>query len=506
MSPRAKKTPPKSKAEKPSSSKSVPKTSKKPHASLHSVLEGLRTPGDRSGKFDLRSVNDPWQKRRDIGKGLRVGTPRESHADTKPVANRPDPLDLLAADNVGRQENLIPLRMGRMAASPFTFLRGAACVMAWDLSRTPTSGIHVVMCGDAHINNFGMYGTPQRDVIFDLNDFDEVTIGPWEWDLKRLVASVNVAARENGLNKKERAEAVMRAVEGYRFNIDRLKDMGVLDIWYLHAYPDRENPLVKMDAKSKAVIGKCVAKARQTTNATLLTKISERGVAGGWRLAEDPPVLTHLDGATSDKVIAGLNEYAQSLPLERRYMLSRYHVVDVAHRVVGVGSVGTRAYLALLFGSDDNDPLFLQIKECVPPAHAPYVPPLSKEYVDHEGKRVVVGQRALQASSDIMLGVTRIDGRPYFVRQMKNMKASIPVEWLTGDSFNFYAWACGTLLARAHARAGDAAAIAGYCGGSAVLDRALATWAEAYGDQTERDHEQLVKAIKSGKVKATIEA
>ena len=240
MSPRAKKTPPKSKAEKPSSSKSVPKTSKKPHASLHSVLEGLRTPGDRSGKFDLRSVNDPWQKRRDIGKGLRVGTPRESHADTKPVANRPDPLDLLAADNVGRQENLIPLRMGRMAASPFTFLRGAACVMAWDLSRTPTSGIHVVMCGDAHINNFGLYGTPQRDVIFDLNDFDEVTIGPWEWDLKRLVASVNVAARENGLNKKERAEAVMRAVEGYRFNIDRLKDMGVLDIWYLHAYPDRE--------------------------------------------------------------------------------------------------------------------------------------------------------------------------------------------------------------------------------------------------------------------------
>jgi uncharacterized protein (DUF2252 family) len=506
MSPRAKSVPSKSKAEKPGSSKVV-----RPVRTIASTIreygvEGVRAPGDREGMFNLRNANNPWEKRRNIGKELRVRTPREDHADTKPVPDRPDPFGLLAASNVGRQENLVPLRMGRMAASPFTFLRGAACVMAWDLSRTPTSGIQVVMCGDAHINNFGLYGTPQRDVIFDLNDFDEVTIGPWEWDLKRLVASVNVAARENGLNKKERAEAVMRAVEGYRWNVDRLKDMGVLDVWYLHAYPDRENTTIKMDPKSKAVIAKCVAKARQTTNASLLTKISERGVSGGWRLREDPPVLTHLNEATRDSVIGGLNDYANSLSMELRYMLSRYHVVDVAHRVVGVGSVGTRAYLALLFGSDDNDPLFLQIKECVPPAHAPYLPPLPKTYAEHEGKRVVVGQRALQASSDVMLGVTKIDGRPYFVRQMKNMKASIPVEWLTGESFNFYAWACGTLLGRAHARAGDAAAIAGYCGTSAVLDKALATWAEDYGDQTERDHEQLVKAIKSGKVQATMEA
>jgi uncharacterized protein (DUF2252 family) len=391
-------------------------------------VAGVRAPGDRAGTFDLRNANNTWEKRRNIGKELRARTPRESHGDIKPLANRPDPLDLLAASNVGRQEHLIPPRMGRMAASPFAFLRGSACVMAWDLSHTPISGVQVIMCGDAHINNFGMYGTPQRDVIFDLNDFDEVTIGPWEWDLKRLVASVNVAGRENGLNKKERAEAVIRAVEGYRWNIDRLKDMGVLDIWYLHAYPDRENPRVKMDAKSKAVITKCVAKARQQTNATLLTKISERGVSGRWRLREDPPVLVHVDEATREKIIDGLNEYAESLSLERRYMLSRYHVVDVAHRVVGVGSVGTRAYLALLFGGDDNDPLFLQIKECVAPAHSPYLPPLPELFREHEGRRVVVGQRALQASSDIMLGTTRIDGRPYFVRQMKNMKASIPVE------------------------------------------------------------------------------
>ncbi len=468
------------------------------------MVDGVRTPGDSAGSFDLRNANNTSEKRLAIGKGLRTQAPREAHADTKAATNRPDPLDLLAASNLGRQEHLIPLRMGRMAASPFTFLRGAACVMAWDLSQTPVSGIHVIMCGDAHINNFGFYGTPQRDVIFDLNDFDEVTIGPWEWDLKRLVASVNVAGRENGLNKKERAEAVIRAVEGYRDNIARLSDMGVLDIWYLHAYPDRKNPLIKIDAKTGAVLAKCVAKAKQQTNRTLLTKVSERGVSGGWRLREDAPVLTHVDEVTREKIIDGLNEYAESLPLERRYMLSRYHVVDVAHRIVGVGSVGTRAYLALLFGNSDDDPLFLQIKECVPPAHAPYVPPLPEAYIQHEGKRVVVGQRALQASSDIMLGITRVDGRPYFVRQMKNMKASIPVEWLTGESFDFYAWACGTLLARAHSRAGDAAAIAGYCGNSNVLDKALAAWAEAYGDQTELDHDRLVKAIKSGKVKATM--
>ena len=329
MSPRAKTVAAKSKAGKTTASKFVRTITTTASTSGGYGVEGVRTPGDRAGTFDLRNANNTWEKRRNIGKGLRARTPRESHADTKPAANRPDPLDLLAASNVGRQEDLIPLRMGRMAASPFTFLRGAACVMAWDLCNTPISGVHVIMCGDAHINNFGLYGTPQRDVIFDLNDFDEVTIGPWEWDLKRLVASVNVAARENGLNKKERADAVMRAVEGYRFNITRLQNMAVLDVWYLHAYPDRKNPLVQIDAKSSAVLAKCVAKAKQQTNATLLTKISERGVSGGWRLREDPPVLAHVDEATREKIIDGLNEYAESLSLERRYMLSRYHVADV---------------------------------------------------------------------------------------------------------------------------------------------------------------------------------
>jgi uncharacterized protein (DUF2252 family) len=450
----------------------------------------------------LRDADHPWPRRHDIGKALRDKTPRESQADFGVVGNRPDPLDLLAANNKGRQERLIPLRMGRMACSPFTFLRGAACVMAWDLSKTPNTGIRSIIDGDAHINNFGLYGTPQRDVIFDLNDFDEATIGPWEWDVKRLVASVNVAARENGMNKSERAEAVRRAVAGYRWNMDRLESVGVLDVWYLHAYPNSDNPLIKRDSSASSLIAKCVAKAKNQTNSTLLTKTAERSTSGGWRLGEDPPILTRVDDETREKIIQGLEEYARTLPPERAFMLNRYHVADVCHRVVGVGSVGTRAYLALLFGNDENDPLFLQVKESVSPAHAPYVPKLRKPYCEHEGMRVVMGQRALQASSDVMLGPTTVDGRPFFVRQMKNMKASVPVEELEGDSYNFYAYACGALLARAHARVGDAAALSGYCGNSAVLDDALAKWAEAYGDQTERDHDRLVKAIKSGKVAA----
>src|SRR5271154_3063319 len=246
-----------------------------------SDLSKLRTPGD-GHMMDVRYVRLPWEQRRDIGKALRERAPRENHANKYSGSpKRPDPLDLLASSNQGRQKEFIPLRMGRMAASPFAFLRGSAGVMAWDLSKTMTSGIRVIIDGDAHINNFGLYGTPQRDVIIDLNDFDEATIGPWEWDLKRLVASINVAARENGMNKVERAEAVMRAVEGYRWNLARMEKMGVLDVWYTHAYPDTKNPLLKRDPKAQAVIEKTVAKARSQTNATLLKKTAERSAAGG---------------------------------------------------------------------------------------------------------------------------------------------------------------------------------------------------------------------------------
>ena len=293
-------------------------------------------------------------------------------------------------------------------------------------------------------------------------------------------------------------------MDGYRFNVDRLQDMGVLDVWYLHAYPGRENPLAKVDPKSKAVIAKTVAKALRTDNRNLLPKVAD-GKDGSWTLRNDPPVLTRVNKETKAKVIDALNQYALTLGPERRMMLGRYHVADVAHRVVGVGSVGTRAFLALLFGIGDDDPLFLQVKESVQAAHAPYLPPVAEEY-RHNGKRVVMGQRALQASSDPMLGYTEMDGRDYMVRQMKNLKASVPIEWLTGASFNFYAWACGTILARAHARTGDPARIAGYCGNSKVLDEALAEWAESYGDQTEQDHAALLASIKRGETKADVQA
>jgi len=438
----------------------------------------------------------PLEERRAAGKALREKLPREEHANWGREANSPSAVDIVMDGNKGRLEKYVPLRLARMAASPFAFYRGAAAVMASDLARTPVTGLMAVIDGDAHINNFGLYGTPQRDIIFDLNDFDEATVGPWEWDLKRLVASVNLAGRENGLNVRERAAAVRRTVRGYRSNLDRLSKLGVLETWYLHAYPGRENPLIRVDPKSRAVWAKAMAKAARQTNQTFLNKVAEK-INGRWRFREEPPILTRVDSSTRDAVEKALIEYADTLNLERKFMLSRYRIVDVAHRIVGVGSVGTRAYLALLFGNGDVDPLFLQVKEAIVPALAPYIERRERSKIPQEGARIITGQRALQASTDVMLGWTQIDGRPFFVRQMKNMKGSIPIEWLSGDAFNFYVWVCGAILARAHARTTDAALLSGYCGNSGVLDDALATFAESYGDQTVRDHAALVEAVKN---------
>jgi uncharacterized protein (DUF2252 family) len=469
---------------------------------LITELEAGRERWQTSGPYDAERYQDAPAGRRAAGTQLRRRVPPAAHAAWAPPTNRPHPVDILEAGNAGRQKHLVPLRMARMAASPFAFLRGAAAVMAWDLSHTPVSGIQVIIDGDAHINNFGLYGTPQRDVVIDLNDFDEATAGPWEWDLKRLVASVNVGGRENGLTRRERRRAVMEAVLGYRFNAERLSTMGVLDVWSLYAYAERKPEVVKVPKTAWAVIQKTAAKAKRTTNETLLPKVAQRRHHGGWRFVEDPPVLTRVDDATRAQVVGALVEYAEHLSPAYRFMLRRYGVADVAHRVVGVGSVGTRAYLVLLFGNGDHDPLFLQVKEATAPAHAPYLPPTPWR-TDHQGVRVVTAQRALQSLGDPMLGSTTIDGRPYYVRQMKNMKASMPVAFMTGAPFDFWAFACGALLARAHARTGDAARIAGYCGSSDALDRALADFAEAYGDQTERDHAALRQAIKRGRVKAS---
>ena len=469
---------------------------------LIAQLETTRESWQTIARYDPVRPHEHPARRRVAGAQIAKRTPHAAHAEWTPPKNRPKPVDIVVAGNAGRQEEFVPLRMGRMAASPFAFLRGAAAVMAWDLSHTPVSGLQVVIDGDAHINNFGLYGTPQRDVVIDLNDFDEATLGPWEWDLKRLVASVNVAGRENGISRKERRRAVMQSVNGYRANMSRLSKMGIVEVWSIYGYAERRPTAVKVPNSAWAIIQKTVAKAKRTTNETLLPKVAQRSHDGGWRFQDAPPILTRVDDVTRHKVIASLVEYAEQLVPSARAMLQRYVVADVAHRVVGVGSVGTRAYLLLLFGNGDSDPLFLQVKEAIVPVHAAYLPPMILRE-QHEGRRVVTAQRLLQALGDTLLGHTKIDGRPYFVRQMKNMKASMPVSLMTGEPFEFWAFLCGALLARAHARFGDAVRIASYCGDEDTLDRALADFAEAYGDQTERDHAELVKAIKTGRVKAT---
>jgi uncharacterized protein (DUF2252 family) len=461
---------------------------------------GAPTPADLATR-SFRSRGESWRTRVDHGASLRRSAPFEGHACWTPARDRPDPLDLIEASNAGRVPDLVPMRWKRMAASPFAFMRGAACVMAWDLAHGPSTGVDLVIDGDAHIGNFGLFGTPQCTVVIDLNDFDEVTIGPWEWDLKRLTASVNVSARENEMDRATRRAAVIAAVKGYRWNLRRLESMPVLDLWAQHTLTNRlDGKDADLDKKTAKVLRKAEEKARSTNNASMLKNIAERDKNGVWRFKPTPPILTTVDDTLREQLIDGLDAYLPTLPAERQYMLRRYHVVDVARRVVGVGSVGTRCYLVLLMGNGERDPLFLQVKEATVPAHAPHLPPLSTDY-RHEGRRVVFGQRLLQAAGDPLLGWTDIEGRPYYVRQMKNLKGSIDVEGLGAESFNFFAWAYGSLLARAHARSGDAAVISGYCGRSGPFDNALADWAEAYGAQTKRDHAALLKAIESGRVK-----
>ncbi len=473
------------------------------------VLESQREFWQTNAPFDPVRALDSQETRYEHGKRLREQTPRELHTAWTPATDRVDPVATVLASNAGREESLIPLRMARMAESPFAFLRGACAVMAGDLARTPISGPQVMIDGDAHINNFGLYGTPQRDVVIDINDFDEATIGPWEWDLKRLVASVNVAGRENGLDAKERHSAVIRCVWGYSANAERLMKLGILETWSQFAYAELERNEaalksvgVRIGNKFRAVVKKVLAKAQRTHNDSLLAKVARKQADGRWRFVEDPPILTSLDEDTRQRVIASLGEYAETLPPEYRFMLHRYSVADVCHRVVGVGSVGTRAYLVLLLGNGDSDPLFLQVKEAVAPAHAAYLPPVTFR-INHEGRRIVTVQRALQSLGDPLLGYTTIEGRHYFVRQMKNLKASMPIEFLTGEPFEFWGWVCGALLARAHARSGDIAKIAGYIGKSEAFATALAEFAEAYGNQTERDHAALVEAVGAGRVAAS---
>jgi uncharacterized protein (DUF2252 family) len=488
----------------------------KPLSNKRTAAKGFSFEGQKIAHLDETllvriSSYDPFRDQgtveswHSIGKAARKKLPHEAHAYWAPEPDRPDPLDIIDATNEDRQQSLIPLRMERMAATPFSFFRGAADIMAWDLSHMPNTGFAVVMCGDAHLDNFGLYGTPGRVVTFDMNDFDEAVVGPWEWDLKRLAASVCIAGREYGMKPKARREAIRICVDGYCQIAEMFQQLGVLDIWYMRADPQRilatQNHVLgrTIDPRTHNVWKKAIEKAKRSTNETLLRKVAQRDSKGQWRFVPDPPILTRVSPATYRRIADALVEYVETLTRERRLMIRNYSIADIVHRVVGVGSVGVLAYLALLFGNGDHDPMFLQIKEAGQPAHAPYLPKQPLE--DNSGHRVVVGQRVLQASSDFMLGWTKIDGRDFYVRQMKNMKGSVPIKLLSGRSFEFYAMACGMVLARGHARTGDIAMIAGYCGRSKKFTSALAEFVESYADQNEKDHAALVSAIASGRYK-----
>jgi len=387
-----------------------------------------------------------------------------------------------------------------MYATRFGFYRGNSAIMAWDLAHTPVSGFEVLLDGDAHLSNFGLFGTVERDVVFDLNDFDESTVGPWEWDLKRLVVSVEVAGRDLGLDRRQRRAAIQDCLKGYRWEIRRLERVGALDVWYMFLFAGRKGADIPLDPSVRAVLRTESLRAADRTNEAFLNEVAEQDGRGSWRLRDDPPIQTPVSNATREAVITGLAQYALSLPRARRSLLSRYHVVDVARHVVGVGSVGTRCYLVLLFGNGPEDPLFLQVKEATVPAATPYVRALPPEFLEHQGRRVVTAQMGLNSSPDILLGWTEVDGRPFYVRQMRNLKGGIPLERLGGSTFPRYVRACGAILARAHARGGDPAVIAGYWGDGHGLEEALTRFAGAYAEQVEQDHAALVRAVERGRV------
>ena len=449
-----------------------------------------------------------YQERHERGRAARQMAPRSSHAQWAPAPDRPDPVDLLEAQARDRIADLMPIRYSRMMASPFTFLRGSAIVMANDLAGTPHTGIQAQLCGDAHLLNFGAYASPERALLFDLNDFDETLPGPWEWDVKRLAASFVVAGRDNGFDAADCREAAQASVASYRQRMAEFSEMGELEVWYSRVGAEEVSGLLS-DAKSRKKtakkLSKTVRKARGRDSLQALSKLT-RVVDGRRMIIDDPPLLVRLPegGEIRAQVNAILESYKRTLQDDRRHLLDRYRFVDVARKVVGVGSVGTRAYVVLLEGRDENDPLFLQVKEAGASVLEGYVK--SNTY-EHHGHRVVAGQRLMQAASDIFLGWFRgTGGRDFYWRQLKDMKGSANVESMSSDELILYADLCGWTLARAHARSGDRVQIAGYLGKSERFDVAIAEFAQAYADQTERDHAALCAAVKSGRLPAAADA
>ena len=458
------------------------------------------------------------EERKAHGKAAREQAPRRAHGSWEPPPKRADPVGLLEHQAADRVPELVPLRYGRMAASPFAFLRGAAAIMAADLASTPRSGLVAQLCGDAHLANFGVFASPDRQLVFDLNDFDETLPGPWEWDLKRLVASVAVAGRDMGLSGKERRAAVGAAAETYRKAMRRFAKMRNLDVWYARIEADEivERMRATFDKRAVRRVEDDLAKARRKDSVRALDKLTER-VDGVLRISSDPPVVVRISELMPEVEASALDAtlreivsaYKGSLRHDLHAVLDSYGYVDLARKVVGVGSVGTRAWIALLLGRDDDDPLFLQVKEAQASVLQPH---LGRSRYANEGRRVVEGQRRMQAASDILLGWVRAEGgddgvrRDFYVRQLWDWKYSARIEAMQPRGLAAYAMLCGWTLARAHARTGDRIAIAAYLGRGDAFETALARFAEAYADQNERDHQALVKAIRSGRVTADTQA
>ena len=440
-------------------------------------------------------------ERRAAGKALRDTVPRESHAAWKPPAKRRDPIDILKESNRDRVPQLIPIRYGRMSRSPFTFLRGSAGLMAYDLSTTPKTGLRVQACGDCHLLNFGLFATPERNLIFDINDFDETLPAPWEWDIKRLAASFAVAARAIKATDKQARAAAVECTRAYRERLREYSKKSPLEIWY-----DRMDAadLIAMapDAKIKKRREKATELARQRIGDHLFPKIAAP-VDGRHRLIDQPPAFFHVpDKGAEERFLEVVELYRLSLPDERRTLFDHYHLEDFAVKAVGIGSVGTRCWIGLFFSTDQH-PLLLQFKEACTSVLEPYA---GKSVYANHGQRVVMGQRLSQSTSDIFLGWTKSNlGYDFFVRQMRDMKFSFPVEQASIEQLMLYTEVCGWTLARAHAKSGDAASISGYLGKSDVFDKAIGDFALAYADQTERDYGKLTVAIKAGRIKALVE-
>lgn len=436
-----------------------------------------------------------------LGKALRDSVPRKSHADWKPSPQRRDPIDVLEESNQDRLPELIPIRYGRMLRSPFTFLRGSSGLMAYDLSGTLNTQIHVQACGDCHLLNFGLFATPERNLVFDINDFDETLPAPWEWDVKRLAASFAVAARANGHSDEEGRAAAVGCVRAYREHLREYSQKSPLEIWYDRL--DAQTLIdIAPDAKAKKYREQITEKARQRLGEFLFPKISAE-VGGHRRLLDQPPILFHVSEQDHrERVHEALADYRLSLSDDRRVLFDRYRLEDFAMKVVGIGSVGTRCFIGLFF-SPENHPLLLQFKEARTSVLEPYA---GKSRYDNQGQRVVMGQRLMQSSSDIFLGWTRgRRGYDFYARQLRDMKFSVPIEEITPVQMKRYAEFCGWTLARAHAKSGDAATISGYLGKADVFDEAIGEFAIAYADQTERDHAALVAAVKAGRVEALVE-